>query len=149
MQPGSLRWPTERAHYKNFYDVEGDPKPLEITGPGWYVAVNRFAPNEDQPRIRACVITPTESEDGFIGSNQTSETATTTTGPSGTTSCTREGRTSRPTETLFPYLIRGKLVHVEGSIETRRWRRDGREARRTVIDATTVRLLTGSQPSDE
>ena len=71
MQPGSLHWPTEREHYKNFYDVDGDPKPLEITGPGWYVAVNRFAPNEDQPRIRACVITPTESDNGFIGSNQT------------------------------------------------------------------------------
>ena len=71
VQPGSLRWPTDREHYKNFYNVEGDPKPLEITGPGWYVAVNRFAPNEDQPRIRACVITPAESEEGFIGSNQT------------------------------------------------------------------------------
>ena len=37
----------------------------------------------------------------------------------------------------------------EPSAETRRWRRGERETRRTVIDATTVRLLTGSQPSDD
>ena len=36
---------------------------------GWYVAVNRFAPNEEDPIIRACVIPPDVITNGFIGSN--------------------------------------------------------------------------------
>ena len=59
-------------------------------------------------------------------------------------------RPNEPTaETLFPYLIRDKLVHVEGSIRTRRHRRGDEDTSRRVIDATAVRLLTGSQPSDD
>ena len=59
-------------------------------------------------------------------------------------------RPREPTaETLFPYLIRGKLVHVEGSIGTRGHRGGDRDTIQTVINATAVRLLTGSQPTDE
>ena len=46
---------------------------------------------------------------------------------------------------LFPYLIQGKHVHVEGSIATRTTP-GAKTSRRTVIDATRIRLSTGSQP---
>ena len=71
VRPDRLRWPQGKARVKNYYNAGNDPNPLSPLDPGWYVAVNRFAPNEEDPRIRACVINPKLIPSGFIGSNQT------------------------------------------------------------------------------
>ena len=99
----------------------------------------------------------TRTADGRTGLRFTVKTVREWTGRDGTRHQASEWHDvvykSRPhepaAETLFPYLIRGKLVHVEGSIATRRHGRGDGDTSQTVIEATAVRLLTGSQPTDE
>ena len=71
VRPNALTWPRGQVNFKNYYDPGNDPNPVTPMSQGWYVAVNRFAPNEDNPRIRACVISPHVIDSDFIGSNQT------------------------------------------------------------------------------
>ena len=71
VRPNRLCWPQSEAQIKNYYNHGNDPNPIEVLEPGWYVAVNRFAPNEDDSRIRVCMIGPNVITNGFIGSNQT------------------------------------------------------------------------------
>lgn len=48
-------------------------------------------------------------------------------------------------ESLHQYLVKGKLVAVEGSMRQDRWEQDGAPRMKVVVSANTVQLLGGGQ----
>jgi single-strand DNA-binding protein len=52
-------------------------------------------------------------------------------------------------ESLSEYLVKGKMVYVEGKLETRQWEKDGQKHYTTEIKAYQIRLLGGSGSRSE
>jgi len=50
-------------------------------------------------------------------------------------------------ESLNQYLVKGKLVAVEGSMRQDRWEQDGISRMKVIVSANTVQLLGGGQAS--
>lgn len=53
-------------------------------------------------------------------------------------------------ESINQYLVKGKLVAVEGTMRQDRWEQDGQARMKVIVSANTVQLLgssTGSSPS--
>ena len=48
-------------------------------------------------------------------------------------------------ESLNQYLVKGKLVAVEGSMRQDRWEQDGQPRMKVLVSANTVQLLGGGQ----
>lgn len=48
-------------------------------------------------------------------------------------------------ESLNQYLVKGKLVGVEGSMHQDRWEQDGQPRMKVVVNANSVSLLSGGQ----
>ena len=48
-------------------------------------------------------------------------------------------------ENLKPYLLKGKLIAVEGALRQDRWEKDGQKFSKVKINAETVQLLGGSE----
>ena len=48
-------------------------------------------------------------------------------------------------ESLNQYLVKGKLVAVEGSMRQDRWEQDGQPRMKVIVSANTVQLLGGGQ----
>jgi len=46
-------------------------------------------------------------------------------------------------ESLADYLVKGKMVYVEGKLETRQWEKDGQKHYTTEVKAYQIRLLGG------
>ena len=51
-------------------------------------------------------------------------------------------------ESLHTYLLKGKLVAVEGSMRQDRWENDGVKHMKVIVNANTVQLL-GTKPAQE
>jgi single-strand DNA-binding protein len=49
----------------------------------------------------------------------------------------------RQADTLQPYLVKGKQIYVEGSLETRQWEKDGQKHYTTEVKVFRVVLLSG------
>jgi single-strand DNA-binding protein len=47
-------------------------------------------------------------------------------------------------EGLKPYLLKGKLIAVEGELKQERWEKDGQTRSKVVINASNVQLLGGN-----
>lgn len=48
-------------------------------------------------------------------------------------------------ENLKPYLLKGKLIAVEGALRQDRWEKDGQKFSKVKVNAETVQLLGGSE----
>ena len=69
ISPNKIRWPL--AESENYYDLKADPRPLKLHNADAYVLVNRFAPNELEPRAQACAVSrETTNDDAFVGSDR-------------------------------------------------------------------------------
>ena len=68
IKDGQLRWPL--AGEANWYR-SGSNDGSTIRPTGLYVITNRFAPNDREPRARACALTETDTRDGFVASDST------------------------------------------------------------------------------
>jgi single-strand DNA-binding protein len=55
----------------------------------------------------------------------------------------------RQGESLHPYLVKGKMVGVDGELRQDRWQQDGQNRSRIEIIANYLQLLGGGQSSGE
>ena len=55
----------------------------------------------------------------------------------------------RQGESLHPYLLKGKLVGVDGELRQDRWQQDGQNRSKVEIIANYLQLLGGSQGSNQ
>jgi single-strand DNA-binding protein len=56
------------------------------------------------------------------------------------------GRTG---ETLHQYLVKGKMVGVDGELRQERWEHDGQNRSKVEVIASTIQLLGTNQKSDD
>jgi single-strand DNA-binding protein len=52
-------------------------------------------------------------------------------------------------ESLHPYLVKGKMVGVDGELRQDRWQQEGQNRSKVEIVATYLQLLGGGPPSQE